>query len=115
MSRLVLPFPILGLLSIAFLVVLGVQALVYMATANFLAKEVWAGECTPQKLQGKRIVELLMLCDGEEVTTKRPAIILAWINNQQPARCSKEADWHSGDVSWDCSTNLATTDNETSP
>ncbi len=78
------------------------QWLVYEVTATVLAKEVWTGECIPQKLQGDRVVELLMFCNGEEVTTNKPAIVLAWINEQQSVQCFKEADWHSNDVSWDC-------------
>jgi hypothetical protein len=103
MTRLIVPFPLL------FLVLLGAAAInlvqwgVYEATANFLGKEVWVGECTPQKLQGSETVELLMLCDGEEVTTKDAAIILAWFDEQQSPQCSKEAYWNSGDVAWNCS------------
>ncbi len=102
MTRLVLPFPVLFFSVLAFVGILLVQWLVYEVTANVLGKEVWAGECIPQKLQGDNTVELLMLCNGEEVTTSKVVIVLAWINEQQAVECSKEADWHSDDVSWGC-------------
>lgn len=115
MSRLVLPFPILLLAVPVFLGIMFFQWTIYEATGNVLGKEVWVGMCAPQKLQGKTTVELLMLCNGEETTTTNPKIILAWINEQEPVRCSKEAAWNSDDVSWDCSIGMTVVSDASNP
>ena len=102
MDRLVLPFPVLLVALLGAAVVNLFQWAVYEGASSIKGKELWAGVCTPQKLQNDRTVELLLLCNGEEVTTQDATIILAWLDEQQSPQCSKEAYWNSDSVSWDC-------------
>ena len=105
MARLVVPFPLLCVVLLGAAIINLAQWGVYEATARFRGKEVWAGECAPQRLQNGGTVELLLLCDGEEVTTQDATIILAWLDEQRSPQCSKEAYWNSDDVAWDCHVN----------
>lgn len=106
MTRLVVPFPLLFLALLGAAVINLLQWGVYEIAAGVLGKEVWVGECAPQKLQNSGTVELLLLCDGEEVTTRDATIIFAWLDEQQSPQCSKEAYWNSDDVAWNCSVSV---------